>query len=412
MVAYHFPPILGSSGVHRTASFVRYLPEHGWKPIVLTVTPAAYPAIDSGADVDFDGAVIRRTLAIDSQRHLSIHGKYAGWLALPDRWISWWLSAVPAGLALIRRHRPHLVWSTYPIPTAHLIGEALSRLTRRPWVADFRDSMYDDSFPTDAPRRRAHRWVEQRTITRCRYAVFTTEGTRRMYTERYPRKPGARLIVIPNGYDEAAFAAVEARSRRRVFAPSRRLTLVHSGVLYPSERDPRPFFAALDALRRRGMVAPARLRVILRGASYEAYLRDLVQKHDLQAIVELAPVVPYPDALEEMVTADGLLLFQAANCNHQVPAKLYEYLRARRPILALTDPDGDTAAVLRDAGTGTIARLDSAQEIERALPRFLERCAGGVKDLLADTAIGQFSRRTRAADLAALFERIGDTAHR
>ena len=72
-----------------------------------------------------------------------------------------------------------------------------------------------------------------------------------------------------------------------------------------------------------------------------------------------------------MLNADGLLVLQAANCNHQIPAKIYEYLRAGRPILALTDLAGDTAGALQRLGIDTIAALDSTPQIAQALLRFI-----------------------------------------
>ncbi|MHB8847456.1 MAG: glycosyltransferase, partial [Burkholderiales bacterium] len=75
--------------------------------------------------------------------------------------------------------------------------------------------------------------------------------------------------------------------------------------------------------------------------------------------------------LTEMLTTDGLLILQASNCNHQIPAKLYEYMRAGRPILALTDPVGDTAKLLQEAGIHTIAPLDDVEAIQEKLLDFL-----------------------------------------
>ena len=107
MIAYHFPPLQGSSGIQRTLKFSRYLPEFGWQPLVLTVHPRAYPATsqDQLAEIPPRLAVYP-AFALDAARHLSLKGRYPRWLALPDRWSSWWFGAVPAGLALIRRYRP------------------------------------------------------------------------------------------------------------------------------------------------------------------------------------------------------------------------------------------------------------------------------------------------------------------
>ena len=103
-----------------------------------------------------------------------------------------------------------------------------------------------------------------------------------------------------------------------------------------------------------------------------------------------------------MLAADGLLVLQAANCNDQVPAKLYEYLRARRPILALTDLAGDTAAVLRDAGVDTIAPLDSQDDIAELLMRFLDLLRQQRAPMAKEAKVAAASRRARTGELASV----------
>jgi hypothetical protein len=123
--------------------------------------------------------------------------------------------------------------------------------------------------------------------------------------------------------------------------------------------------------------------------------------------IEVLPPVPYREALAEMLRADGLLIMQASNCNEQIPAKLYEYLRARRPVLALTDPTGDTAATLRRAGIDAMAPLDNAAHIADLLRRFLHSHQTLAPRTLADeTHIQAASRRGRAGELAALLDSL------
>ncbi len=148
-----------------------------------------------------------------------------------------------------------------------------------------------------------------------------------MYAERYPGLPATRWAVIPNGYDEETFLDAERATSNRVEGGP--IVLVHSGLLYPSERDPRAFFGAIAALRQEGRVSPATLQVILRASGFEQEYRAMLRERGIDDIVRLEPAVGYREALAELVGADGLLLFQASNCNHQIPAKLYEYLRAR-----------------------------------------------------------------------------------
>jgi len=182
--------------------------------------------------------------------------------------------------------------------------------------------------------------------------------------------------------------------------------LVHSGTVYPSERDPRSFFAALSELCGNGVIKHGELRVVLRATGSDDYLRGLLVRYGIDGIVTLEPALPYRAALAEMLASDGLLLLQAAICNNQVPAKLYEYLRARRPILALTDPAGDTAAVLKNAGIDTIARLDSQGEISRLLLRFLELLRQQRAPVAGEATVVAVSRRSRTIELAKVLDAV------
>jgi glycosyltransferase involved in cell wall biosynthesis len=404
MIAFHFPPLRGSSGIQRTLKFAQYLPQFGWLPVVLSAHPRAYA--QSGDDQLRDippEAVVHRAFALDTARHLSFKGRYAGFMALPDRWATWALGAVPAGLRLVRKYRPEVIWSTYPIATAHVIGYALHRLTGIPWVADLRDPMTDEGYPANPVTRRVYQWIEKKTVLHCQRAVCTTPGAIHTYRTRFPDIPASRFALIENGFDEENFADAESLAA----APrGPRFTLVHSGVIYPSERDPIPMFEALAELKAQGRIAAANFELVLRATGHDDYLAKLIAEAGIGDLVTLAPHVSYRDALAEMVTAGGLLILQASNCNHQVPAKLYEYLRARRPILALTDPIGDTAATLQKAGIDTIAPLDSKPAIVEAMLRFLALAEAGTAPLASTADINANSRRARTGVLAALLDTI------
>lgn len=406
MIAFHYPPMRGSSGIQRTLKFSQYLPALNWQPLVLSAHPRAYanPGDDQMDEIPASVPVCR-AFALDAARHLSWRGRYPRWLALPDRWASWLIGALPAGLGLVRRHRPRVIWSTSPIVTAHLIGYALHRLTGLPWIADLRDPLTDDDYPENPLTRRCCLWIEHLTVRHCTLAVCTTPGAVRAYRRRFPELPPARFRLIENGYDEQNFAAA-APAAPPAMTHQRPLILLHSGVIYPSERDPAPLLDALRALRERGAISPAILRVVLRATGHDAAIEALIAARDLQDIVAVAPHQPYRAALAEMLSADGLLLLQAANCNHQVPAKLYEYLRAGRPILALTDAAGDTAATLRAAGIDTIAPLDAQTGIELGLLRFLALLRDGNAPLPSATTLASHSRQARSVALAALLDEV------
>jgi glycosyltransferase involved in cell wall biosynthesis len=403
MIAYHFPPMQGSSGIQRTLRFVQHLPATGWEPLVLTAQPRAYSATSPDQlDEIPEGTRVRRAFALDAARHLSLSGRYPKWLALPDRWMSWYPGAVLAGLALICRYRPDAIWSTFPIATAHRIGHTLARCSGLPWIADFRDPMAHEGFPPDPDQWRAYERIERQVLPRARFSVFASPGAAQMYATRYP-DAAARIRVIENGYDEASFARLEQTAADGAAAASeQRFVLLHSGVIYPSERDPQPLFAALARLKSLGLLSAADFCLRLRASGCERWLQTLVAEHGIIDLVELAPPLRYEQALREMMDSAALLVMQASNCNAQIPAKLYEYLRSRKPVLALTDPEGDTALTMRAAGLQSIVRLDHVDAIVAALPVFIERVRNHTESQADAEVVTRASRLERAARLSEL----------
>jgi glycosyltransferase involved in cell wall biosynthesis len=412
LIAFHFPPEAVSSGIQRTLSFSKHLNKYGWEPIVLSAHPRAYRQKNPSQLASLPaGLVVRRAFALDAKHHLGIKGRYLSLVAMPDRWISWALGAVPAGLALIRQHRPQVIWSTFPISTAHLIALSLHRLTGLPWVADFRDPMIQPSYPAAGLQRRIYQWIERQTIHHCQAAVFTTQRAMNSYRERYPHVPASKFSVIENGYDEDGFgAALATIPLAAAPAPGpRRLTLVHSGVLYDDGRDPSAFLQAIASLKAGGRVDAARLRVVLRAPGSVDDMQALVVRHGVGDVVEVAPPVPYRDALAEMLAADGLLVFQGSPFNNQIPAKIYEYFRAGKPILGLVDTGGETARVLQAGGFSSLANMDRSDEIATMLERFVGEVERGEAHVASAELVAASSRTRRAGQLAEVFRQAALT---
>lgn len=406
MVAFHFPPLAGSSGIQRTLRFVQDLPAFGWQPLVLSAHPRAY--VNTGSDLLEDipqGTVVRRAFALDASRHLSIAGRHFAFLARPDRWTNWRYAAIHRGLQMIREFSPDAIWSTHPIPTAHAIGAALQRRSGIPWIADFRDPMAQDGYPPDPATWRQYRTIEEQAVLHARFSTFTTPSAVRMYRERYP-DCAERIVLLENGFDERSFAAAEQSLRSGPGGPLNEgaITLLHSGIVYPEERDPTQVFVALRRLQDEGLLDRRPLVVRFRAPVHAQLLNGLAQQHGVQARIEVCPSLPYRQALAEMLRADGLLVLQAANCNEQVPAKIYEYLRARRPIVCLSDPRGDTATVLAQAGCRLVAPLDDGVAIAQAFARFLDDET--VRQPPSEQSIAAASRLSRTQSLAGFLDRM------
>ena len=406
MIAFHFPPFAISSGAQRTLRFVQHLPAHGWQPIVLSAHPRAYAATSADLLRDIPaGTVVERAFALDAARHLAIAGRYPSFLGRPDRWRTWALGAIPAGLRLIRRYRPDVIWSTYPIATAHLIAQRLHRLTGVPLVADFRDPMAQEGYPEDPRTWQAFHRIEQNLARDAAKLVFVTPSARALYRDRYASTPEDRFVLIENGFDEESFTAAE---NGLVPAPLNAgcFTLLHSGIVYPSERDPSALFAALGRMRSDGRIGAATLRIRFRAPVHDELLRRLATESGTQELIEVLPAVPYRQALEEMLRADGLLVMQASNCNEQIPAKLYEYFRARRPILGLADPAGDTGATMRNSGVAHVAKLEDTLAVEAAMTSYLATVSAGTAPVPLLPRLSAMSRLARASELSAVLDGI------
>jgi hypothetical protein len=406
LIAYHYPPVSVSSGLQRTLKFSQYLRDFSWKPSVLSINPMAYERQSNGQMAEVpDDIVVKRALGFDTARHFSIQGKYPGFLAYPDRWISWWPMAVLSGLRLIWTEKVDVIFSTYPIVTSHLIAWALHKITGKPWVADFRDSMTEDNYPVDPTKRKIYQWIESQTVKNCSKAIFTTTGALKMYAERYPEYSPEKWAVIENAFDEGNFKQATV-GNAKVGVKGDCIRLVHSGVLYPSERDPRCFFDALSELKSEGTINAGELKIILRATGHDDLFLPMVQEKNIADIVFLEPSVPYVDALQEMLEVEGLMIFQAANCNHQIPAKIYEYLRAEKPILALTDEVGDTAGVLKRANVGMVVALDNKDGIKQGLLDFVQQIKAGRATKADKTVWSKHSRYARTEQLAKLLDEI------
>jgi len=391
----------------RSVKFCRYLKEFGWEPAVLTLHPRAYESVDAGRNAsDYDQVPVARAFALDTKKHLSFRGAYLDWMALPDRWVTWLLGAIPAGLRFIRKHKIEVIFSTFPVPTAILIGFVLHRLTEKPWVVDLRDSMTEDNYPPDQRERKVRRWIERQAVAHASRIIFTANSTRKMYLERYPDLSPEKCLVISNGYDEEDFKGLNAALVGP--APSNRpMRLLHTGIMYPQERDPRPFFRALARLKSEGRISNVNLLISFRAPGSEELYTQIINELGISDLVRLEPYVTYLQSLQECANADGLLLFQAANCDHQIPAKAYEYLRLGRPILALTTQTGDTAALLKETSGATIVNLADEEEIYRALPVFLEELWAGTHPLPDVQRVRRYARRNQAAELARTLTEIG-----
>jgi len=407
LVAYHFPPIQGSTGTNRTIAFARYLKKYGWDVSVLTITARAYEdTAEANKGLIPEHIHVTRAWGFDARKQLAIMGRYPLIFAIPDRWQSWIVGGYFAGRKIIRAWAPDAIMSTYPIPSAHVLGYCLHRNSGIPWIAEFRDPMLQPKYPSGSWQRKSFSRIEQLVFKNAAHVVVTTDGCRRMYLNRYPEFPTDRISTISNGYDPAIF---NEHDRKPLKPRNGRLVFLHSGLLYPHERNPGEFFRAVQSLSQQGLLDNPEVEFRFRASGNEDNYREITKTLTIDHCVTFLPRLTYAEAVQEMQAADALMIFQADNCNDQIPAKVYEYLYARKPILGLADPKGDTGMLLKELGFTRIAKLEDSEHIEAELQGFLDDMRRGQSFVAPMVEVEKFSRVSLTARLGHVLSIASET---
>lgn len=398
ILAYFFPP-LGGGGVQRTLKFVKYLPEHGVAPIVLTTGFAWSPIRDASlvAEIPQAARVIRAPEVPLQIAKWGLHGalrrarlptrpaSYIGW---PDEAAGWIPGATWHALRAVRRYRPHVIYSTSSPFSAHVVALLVNRLTGLPWVADFRDgwTRNPEGPPFGGLLGRLSAAVEREVAARAHTVVVVDDSVEVMGLDRAV----GRRVVIRNGVDPDDVPAALRPPKRG------RMRLSYVGTLY-GELNAAPIFAALRALVDRGAIPANRIEVRLVG--HHAIDDDTA----LAGIQVTRPgYVDHAAAVAEMSDAD-VLLFYTPVSNRGTSGKLYEYLATGSPILCVSGRESFAYQLVQELRAGPCAEPADQAGIEAAI-------AGLYRDweadrLIADAhvraeALRRFSRPVLAGELA------------
>jgi glycosyltransferase involved in cell wall biosynthesis len=270
-------------------------------------------------------------------------------LSIPDRESGWLLPAWSTGVwDRLRAEPPDVIYSSAPPWTGQLVAAGLKAALRRPWLADFRDPWARAPWRGDRYRfaMRTAAALERFVVRRADRIVFVAGGNMRDFAAHYGAEAAQRFHLVPNGCDPAEFDAIE-RTPAPVDAPH---VMLHAGSLYAG-RTPTPVLAAVKRAIDAGRLDRQRFRLRFMGANAVATdLPAACRELGIEDVVEFLPRVPRSESLRAMVSASSLLLLQPGH-TVSVPGKVYEYLAAARPILALAE-EGETADVVRSSGLG------------------------------------------------------------
>jgi glycosyltransferase involved in cell wall biosynthesis len=418
IVVHDYPPIR-SAGTERVLKFSQYLPEFGYRPVILTTARyGGYPddrerrVYRANDLVHILFSPLRRGraagIAAEDQVRVatvtssSLLGRLRDRAMVPDTKIGWRPPATRLGRSLIAQARPDLLFSSSPPETAHLIAGSLARATGVPWVADLRDGwMFEPPVP-QLRQGRLRRTVEARMeCTMARRAAAVVTVTDPISDDLRLRYAGLvrRVETISNGYDALDFASI-----RRARADDGRFRLTHTGAFSGSSqgRSAHSLFVALRRILDEDSRTPLRLELV--GPVTEAE-RGLAEAHGIARLVEFVPPVPRREAYQRQVDADALLLVTAPGVRSVATSKLYDYIGAGKPVLALAEGNAAAETVERfDLGL-TVAPDDPAA-IAGALRELMRRKAAGHEWTGFAKARGHFERRSLTARLAALFDEV------
>ncbi|MDP8321120.1 MAG: glycosyltransferase family 4 protein [Candidatus Stygibacter australis] len=420
IITYYWPPA-GGPGVQRLLKFVKYLPEFGWEPIVLTVDIGNFPAYDHSliseipSDVkvyqtkNYEPDVIYRKftgkkednipVAVLAARKLNWKMRIAHWIRLnlfvPDAKIGWIASAVKTAGRIIREENIDLIYSSSPPPTTHLIAQKLKKKYNLKWIADFRDPWTKIHYYHKANRcflaKYLDEYLERKVLQEC--DGVTTASS--MFQKLLPIEDGKPRETITNGYDDEVINAKVEKGKNFV--------LLHAGGI-TSNRFYFEFFEGLQKFLA-DHEKRAKTQLVLVGKVNNEIV-DEIRKYVPPEVLQISGYQPHNKALSMMGSASVNLIFLEKLANYQghIPGKIFEYIAMQRPVLGAGDPEGDTAKIIRQSGCGNVfaAGSDWLEIINNAFENWMNN--NEIK--VDDKYIEQFHRRQLTNKLADFFGEV------
>jgi len=421
IVTYHFPP-RSTVGSLRPAGLAKYLPEFGWQPIILTARLPGGPApefkvietpyhdtmgfgkrflgLDSDQNVMTQIAQLKKKLHIRSEKSvldflLVAWGEVA---AYPDPQKGWRAFAVEAGNNFLQQESVNAMISTSSPVTSHIVAKELKEKHDIPWIADLRDLWTQNHYYPYSPLRRAiERRLELKTLHKADALVTVSEPA---YSKLGTLHKGKSIYVIGNGFDPTEVNSPEIDLTDK-------FTITYTGNLYPGKQSPEPLFAALRDLIAQGIMDAKDVEVRFYGAE-AGWIDKQAERHGLRDIVKQFGIVPREVALNKQRESQLLLLLKWNNPKEQqaYSAKIFEYVAARRPILAIGGPNDVLSELLDDTKAGFSG--STVEEIKGILSESYQeyRNSGKVTYHGEEDKINRYSQREMARKFALVLDEV------
>jgi glycosyltransferase involved in cell wall biosynthesis len=412
IITYYWPPS-GGAGVQRWLKFVKYLPQFGIEPVVLTVDPeqAAYPVIDASLEKDvaenvrvyrtpctdyfkfyrlFSGKKELPTGGISSDGKSSLKQKIMGFvrgnLLLPDPRRGWNSYAYQKAVELIREHGIDTVVTTSPPHSTQLIGLKLKKNLGIRWIADLRDPWTDiyyyNQFYHTAIAKAIDKAYERKVVENADTLITVSADLARIYAGKSITEVQNKIHVIPNGFDESDFPS-------EIYTQEDEPVIAYTGTL-SDEYDLSGFIRAMQdsasglGLRFVGKVSPGQQQLL----------------SNLSVKTEYIAHVPHQASIQHLMKARILLLVipKVSNNRGILTGKFFEYLASGKPILAIGPTDGDLAVLIKTTSCG--AMFDYSDH--EGMLRFIQQHNEGSNGHGMSEAAQSFSRRNLTKELAQL----------
>ena len=402
----------------RLCGLAKYLPEHGWNPIILTpVLPGEPDPRFRVIQTPYDDVLglWKKRMGLNAKESLNtqlgvsraknrpsvvdrlVYIPYEI-ITYPDPMRGWYKYAVRAGDRLLQGEQIDAILSSSHPETCHLIAKTLAEKHQIPWIADLRDLWTQHHYPNHCFLRRIiEKRLELRTLEKANALVTVSRPLADDLGHLHTHKP---VYVITNGFDpeDACFVPPELTDK---------FTITYTGVLYDGKRDPSMLFQALRNLISDGVIDPERVEVRFFG-SQDPWLFDEIKGAGLEGVVKVFGFVPRDQALQRQRESQLLLLLLWNNPKEKgvYTGKVFEYLAAGRPIIALGGPDESVVEdLLNETQTGHY--ISSLEDLEIVLSKYYsEYVRTGAIPRPKESAIMKYSHLEMAKKFADLFDKV------
>ena len=426
IITYYWIPS-GGAGVQRWVKFAKYLRQYGWEPTIYTPGNPEYPSIDHSfeKDIPADITVIKtpiwepynlyRNLAGKKNQAINAgfisENKKQGWKDKLSIWIRgnflipdprrFWIKPSVSFLNEYLKENPvDAIITTGPPHSMHLIGMGLKKnFPSLPWVADFRDPWTNIDFYKDLNLTwladKIHHKLEREVLQNADTVLVVSRGMKDEFTAMKPKK----LQVITNGYDESDVQA-------GTLTLDAKFSISHIGTLNAA-RNPRIVWKVLSEICAENVAFKNDLQIQLVGKVDFSVLED-IQTYGLQGQLLKIDYLSHSEAIAKQNCSQVLMLLinQSANAKGILTGKFFEYLAAKRPILAVGPTDGDAAVVLNETSAGVIVDFADEQATKTAILNYYNRYKKGTLSVQSES-VERFSRRSLTGELAGLLDEFG-----